>query len=69
MNRDQIKGKFQKIKGDLKQRIGGASKERKTEAEGWLEEKEGEVRGGVGDVEERIERERERRREDPERGR
>ncbi len=60
MTRDQIKGKFQKIKGDVKQRIGGASRKRKTEGEGWVEEKKGQVREGVGDVEERIEREKRR---------
>ncbi len=62
MNREQIKGKLQKIKGDVKQLISGASRKRKTEGEGWVEEKEGQVRGGIGDVEERTER---AKREDP----
>lgn len=58
MNKDKIKGKAEQIKGDIKQRIGGASKDRSTEAEGWAEEKKGQIRGGVGEVKEEMERER-----------
>lgn len=65
MNKDQIKGKFQKIKGDIKERIGGASKDRSTQAEGWVEQKKGSVRSGVGDVKEEIGKER----RDPDSGR
>ncbi len=56
MNKDRIKGKIEEIKGDLKQRIGGASKDRSTQAEGWVEEQKGRIRQGVGDVKEELER-------------
>lgn len=58
MNKDQIKGKIDEIKGDIKERIGGASKDRSTQAEGWVENKKGKVQGGVGDVKDEMEKER-----------
>lgn len=67
MNKDQIKGKVEQIKGDVKERIGGATKDRSTQGEGWLEKKKGEVREGVGDVKEEIKRE-DVKRDDPDRG-
>ena len=57
MNKDQIKGKIEQIKGDVKERIGGATKDRKTQAEGFLENQKGKVREGLGDVKEDLERE------------
>jgi uncharacterized protein YjbJ (UPF0337 family) len=57
MNKDQLKGKIDKLKGDVKQRIGGASKDRSTQGEGWLEEKKGEIREGYGDAKEEVRRE------------
>ncbi|WP_242337923.1 MULTISPECIES: CsbD family protein [Anaeromyxobacter] len=60
MNKDQIKGKIEEIKGDVKQRIGGATKDRSTQGEGWLEEKKGQIRQGVGDLKEKVKREDER---------
>jgi uncharacterized protein YjbJ (UPF0337 family) len=65
MNKDRIKGKIEEIKGDVKQRIGGARKDRPSEAEGWLEEKKGQIRGGVGEVKDEMKRER----RDPDRDR
>jgi uncharacterized protein YjbJ (UPF0337 family) len=65
MNKDRIKGKIEEIKGDVKQRIGGARKDRSSEAEGWLEEKKGQIRGGVGEVKDEMKRER----RDPDRDR
>jgi len=56
MNRDQIKGKAREIKGDVKERIGGATKDRSTQAEGWAENKTGKIQRGVGDLEEDIAR-------------
>lgn len=56
MNKDQIKGKIDEIKGDIKERIGGASKDRKTQAEGWVENKKGKLQGGLGDVKEDMEK-------------
>ncbi|HEY6004415.1 MAG TPA: CsbD family protein [Anaeromyxobacter sp.] len=58
MNKDQIEGKIEEIKGDLKERIGGASKDRSTQAEGWMEEKKGKIRQGIGDVKEDLEKRR-----------
>jgi uncharacterized protein YjbJ (UPF0337 family) len=58
VNKDKIKGKAQEIKGDVKQRIGGATKDRSMEGEGFVEEKKGQIRGGVGEVKEEMERER-----------
>jgi uncharacterized protein YjbJ (UPF0337 family) len=65
MNKDQIKGKIDEIKGDIKERIGGASKDRSTQAEGWVENKKGKLQGGVGDVKDDMEKDRTTR-EDPE---
>jgi uncharacterized protein YjbJ (UPF0337 family) len=66
MNKDQIKGKIEEIKGDVKERIGGATKDRSTQAEGWVEKKKGEIRSGVGDVKEDVEKRRdEMERDDP----
>ena len=57
MNKDRIKGKIDEIKGDVKERIGGATKDRSTQAEGWLENKKGKVQGGVGKAEDELNRE------------
>jgi uncharacterized protein YjbJ (UPF0337 family) len=62
MNKDQIKGKVEQIKGDVKERIGGASKDRSTQGEGFLERKKGELREGWGDAKEDVKR------DDPDRG-
>jgi uncharacterized protein YjbJ (UPF0337 family) len=62
MDKDRIKGKIEEIKGDVKQRIGGATKDRSTQAEGWVEEKKGQIRGGVGELKDEA-----RERRDPDR--
>jgi uncharacterized protein YjbJ (UPF0337 family) len=54
VNKDQIKGKIEQIKGEVKERIGGASKDRSTQAEGFFENKKGKIREGVGDVKEEL---------------
>lgn len=64
MNRDKIKGKIEEIKGDVKERIGGATKDRSTQGEGFFENKKGKVRGAVGEAEDRLERSK---RQDPDR--
>jgi uncharacterized protein YjbJ (UPF0337 family) len=58
VNKDKIKGKIEQIKGDVKERIGGASKDRSTQAEGFLENKKGKIREGMGDVKDDLRRER-----------
>jgi uncharacterized protein YjbJ (UPF0337 family) len=56
MNKDEIKGKIEEIKGELKERIGGATKDRKTQAEGFVEEKKGQVQQKIGELERESER-------------
>jgi uncharacterized protein YjbJ (UPF0337 family) len=51
VNRDQIKGKVDEVKGDVKKRIGGATDDPSTQAEGWVEEKKGKAQGKIGDLE------------------
>jgi uncharacterized protein YjbJ (UPF0337 family) len=58
VDKDRIKGKIEEIKGDVKERIGGASKDRSTQAEGFAENKKGKLREGVGELKEDLERER-----------
>lgn len=53
MNRDQIEGKIDELKGNVKKRIGGATEDPGTQAEGWAEEKKGQVQKKVGDLEEK----------------
>ena len=56
MNRDQIKGKIDELKGNVKKRIGGATEDPKTQGEGWVEEKKGQLKKGVGDIENDLEK-------------
>jgi uncharacterized protein YjbJ (UPF0337 family) len=58
VNKDQIKGKIEEIKGDVKERIGGATKDRSTQAEGFAEKQKGKVREGIGNLKEDMHRER-----------
>ena len=60
MDKDRIKGKLEEIKGDVKQRIGGATKDRSTQAEGFIEEKKGQLRGGFGKAKDEVRSESER---------
>ena len=61
MNKDRIKGKMEEIKGDVKERIGGATKDRSTQAEGWMENKKGKIQGGSAKLKDEA-----RERKDPE---
>ncbi len=63
MDKDRIKGKIEEIKGDVKQRIGGATKDRSTQAEGFVEEQKGKLQGGVGKMKDEARAEQEKRRE------
>ena len=40
----------------MKQRIGGATKNREMQGEGWVEEKKGQIRQGVEDLKEGAKR-------------
>jgi len=62
MNEDHGKGKVEEIKGDVKQRIGGATKDRSLEGEGMWDEAKGKVRQGIADVKDKL-------RKDPDRDR
>jgi uncharacterized protein YjbJ (UPF0337 family) len=44
VNRDEIEGKIDELKGEVKKRIGGAAD--------WVEEKKEEVKKKIGDLEE-----------------
>ena len=50
MNKDQIKGKVENIKGRIKQAIGTSSGDKETEAEGFGERVKGAAQKKVGDV-------------------
>jgi uncharacterized protein YjbJ (UPF0337 family) len=56
MNKDEIKGKFEEIKGEVKQKLGSLTKDRKTQAEGFVEEQKGKVREKIGEMEPKSER-------------
>ncbi len=68
MDKDRIKGKVDEIKGDIKERIGGATKDRSTQGEGMLDQAKGKLRGGVGKVKDevRAEHDRQNERKEPE---
>ena len=51
---NQIKGKAREIKGDIKERLGGAMKNREMEGEGAIERLGGKLQKKAGDVEKRI---------------
>jgi uncharacterized protein YjbJ (UPF0337 family) len=53
---ERSKGKIEEIKGDVKQRIGGATKNRDLQGEGWVEEKKGKIRQGIEDVKDAVKR-------------
>ena len=61
MNSDEMKGKLQKAKGDVKERIAGARKDRAGQAEGIADQIKGKIREGAGKIESELDRERGRR--------
>jgi uncharacterized protein YjbJ (UPF0337 family) len=58
MNRDELKGKMREVKGDVKERVGGATKDRSTQAEGFVERQAGKLQKNIGKTESELERER-----------
>ena len=56
MDKDEIKGKFQKAKGAAKENIGRAVDDPEMEAEGAAERFEGTVREGVGEIKDKAKR-------------
>ena len=56
MNKDQIRGKWEELKGKVKKEYGGKTADRKTQLEGAVEEGAGKVQQGIGNVEEDVRR-------------
>ncbi len=54
MNRDQIKGKIDNLKGRVKEALGAASGDKRTEAEGLGERVKGAVQKKFGDAKEAV---------------
>lgn len=61
MNSDELKGKIEQAKGDVKQRIAGANKDRGGQAEGMADELKGKLREGAGKIESELDKEKGRR--------
>ncbi len=66
MDKDRIKGTVEEIKGDIKERVGGATKDRSTQGEGMLDQAKGKVQGGFGKLKDEGRAERDRERKEPE---
>jgi uncharacterized protein YjbJ (UPF0337 family) len=56
MNRDQIKGKIDNLKGRFKEALGAAGGDKRTEAEGFGERVKGAVQKKFGDAKEAASR-------------
>jgi uncharacterized protein YjbJ (UPF0337 family) len=56
MNKDQMKGKFENLKGRVKEALGAAGGDKSTEAEGLGERIKGAVQKKFGDAKEAISR-------------
>jgi uncharacterized protein YjbJ (UPF0337 family) len=54
VNEDHLKGKAEEIKGDVKQRVGGATKDRSMEGEGLVDEAKGKVRQAAADLKDKV---------------
>jgi uncharacterized protein YjbJ (UPF0337 family) len=58
VDKDRIKSKYEQIKGAVKERLGGALKDRSTQAEGFAENKKGKIREGMGELKDELRHER-----------
>ena len=54
MNDDQTKGRFDKLKGDMKEGLGKLSGNETMEAEGKADQAKGSVQGKYGDTKEKL---------------
>jgi uncharacterized protein YjbJ (UPF0337 family) len=54
MNKDQVKGTAEKVKGKVNETIGRATGDRKQEVKGGVQQAVGEARKKAGDVEEAV---------------
>ena len=53
-NQDQLEGKWDQAKGNLKEGIGDATDNERMEREGQMDQAKGNVKEGIGDVREGI---------------
>jgi uncharacterized protein YjbJ (UPF0337 family) len=60
MNKDELKGKGEKIAGEVKQTVGAATGDKAKEAEGFGDRFRGAVREKVGEAKEKIEQTKEK---------
>jgi uncharacterized protein YjbJ (UPF0337 family) len=58
MNKDELKGKLENLKGRAKEAFGAATGSKRTEAEGMAERGKGAVQEKYGEVKDELERER-----------
>ena len=56
MNKDQMKGKLDNLKGRVKEALGAASGDKQTQGEGFVERVKGAVQKKYGDAKEAISR-------------
>ena len=54
MNDDQLKGKLDQVKGGIKQGVGGAMGDKRTEREGTADRLGGKVQEGIGNLKEKL---------------
>ena len=54
--KNQIKGRGRELKGDIKERTGGALKNRRMEAEGAIERMGGKMQKKAGDIEKDLDK-------------
>ena len=56
VNMDQVKGVAKQVKGSVKESVGRATGNKRTEAEGAVEKTAGKVQKGFGDAKEKVKR-------------
>ena len=56
VNKDQVKGVAKQVKGSVKETVGKATGNKRTEAEGTVEKTAGKVQKGFGDAKEKVKR-------------
>lgn len=57
MNKDQIRGKWEELKGKVKKEWGGATADRGAQIKGAVQEGAGKLQQGFGNVKEEVDRE------------
>jgi uncharacterized protein YjbJ (UPF0337 family) len=60
MNKDQIKGKAERLEGRTKEVVGFVTSKRTTQVEGAIERAKGTVRETIGDLKQKLARNQER---------